>query len=192
MPDLDRKGVPKQDYGGKPLYVRVPNGKVQSSIRTGYYNVKTWADRKRWTIADKLPEILDWVDADVESTRAKRIEAERQRRARKIEWEEAVPRAYEAHAHAHNQGRAGKQLERWTKAQALRDYAKAVREAAERLPAEQRPQARAWSRWLTAKADRLDPTSTPENLAIERPKDAYSWDVDKYMPHGWTVRQPPD
>lgn len=191
VPDLDRKGEQRTDYAGRPQWKWLPNDKV--SITDGHgYGKRTWSDRQRWTIADKVPEIVEYVDEVVTSTRERREEAERARRQRRAEWGAAVPRAKAAYQRAHNRERAQQQLERWSEARQWRAFAVDVATRAQGLDGEDREAVLAWAAWLNEQADHVDPACHPDQLRFDHADEERTWEVSKFMPHGWSVSYPPD
>lgn len=190
VPDLGRDGRQKTDYAGRPVWKWVPNGNVQVTSGSPYHR-RTWADRSRWSIADKIPDMVSYAEGEATEERARRVTAEQRRQERIAEWQVAVAQAVAAHKHLHNRERAGKQLEAWEAASRCRNYAAAVAVAAEELSGEQRSDALGWAAWLNDQADEVDPIRTPSQLTVQTPSPA-SWELSRLMPFGWTASQPPD
>lgn len=190
MPELGRDGSQKTDIWGELKWVNVPNGKVQVT-RSSPYHRRSWADRSRWSIADKIPEILAYAESEVAEERSRRVAEEKRHQERVAQWEAAVPKAAEAHKRAWNHKRASKQVKAWQRATKWRSYAAAVTTAAQDLPQDQQADALAWANWLNDEADKTDPTRDSSDLVIETPH-PHSWELSNFMPNRWSVSQPPD
>ena len=190
VPELGRDGRQKTDSWGAPRWVHVANGKVQVTTSSPYHR-RSWADRSRWSIADKVPEIIAHAESEVAEERSRRAADEQRRKDRFAQWEAAVPRAVEKHKRAWNRGRATKQIEAWHRAVTWRNYADAVTRAAQQLSDTEQADALAWAAWLNDEAGKVDPTNDAANLVIETPR-PHPWELSEFMPFHWSVSQPPD
>jgi hypothetical protein len=127
--------------------------------------VHRWADRKAWTLEDKLPDVLRGVEVCVadyeERQRQAAHEAAERHRAQEAAAEEARKRrAYQQRADV-----LAEQVSRWRACQDIRDYCRAA-EAAH--PAD--PGTADWVGWARAHADTIDPLRTaPRGPAPENP-----------------------
>jgi hypothetical protein len=116
--------------------------------------------------------------------------AEQAREARRHAWEEAVPRARDAYITQFNQERLQHQLEAHRAVVELRAYADAVESRARGLTEPARSAALGWAEWIRAQAGRREPEA-PE-LRVAEPDSIRSWELDRFMPRGWSVSGPPD
>ena len=175
-----------------PMRMDVYSGRLRLDIGQGYHT-RWWADRKRWTLASKLPDYFGALDEMSRAERERRARLAQAHRDNLVRWEQSVPRARELHLHALNAERAQVQLAAWKHANDLRAYADAVithvndagGEAAD-------PEAAMWAVWLRAEADRVDPLTDGAEVRVDSPVEFSTADLDKYMPKGWTSRRPPD
>lgn len=151
-----------------------------------------WADRRRWTLASKLPDVFAFIDEMSSAARAKRDRLAAAHREHLAEWEVAVPRARERYLRALNAERAAKQIDSWRKTRDLREYAEGVEGSAMSLGPNERGSASAWATWLRQEADRFDPLAKLDELRVDEPVDIPESELDKYMPKRWTVRRPPE
>ena len=118
--------------------------------------------------------------------------AEDAKKQRRKDWEAALPKARVAYLAVLNRGRLDKQLEAYKRATELRTYADAVTTRATTLASDQRGPVLAWAEWIRAEADRHDPTRNGANLRFAEPAEIATWELDKYMPQGFTASGPPD
>jgi hypothetical protein len=163
----------------RPRRMTVPSGRLRLELRLPRrWQQPWWADRKRWSLADKLGEVLLTVESEAATARdareRKRLDAENRRR----EWEEAVPRARQAYIEDLNRQRLAQQLADAHKAVDLREYSQSVGDSR-------------WGDWIRSEADRLDPLLHPEGLKFVEPEMLPRDEVDKYMPPGMTSAHPP-
>ncbi|WP_188744593.1 hypothetical protein [Agromyces bauzanensis] len=173
-----------------PTRREVFNGRLRLELGVGYA-LQWWADRKRWTLADKLPDVFDVVDQKASAARLERKRRDDENTARLHEWEEAIPRAREQYARMLNAERAVTQAEAWNRATQLRAYADAAAHRAEQLEEELRTEALGWADWIRGEANRLDPLLDTSALRMEAPESAGPRELDPFMPHHWTVSASP-
>ncbi|GIT80151.1 hypothetical protein LLS1_18200 [Leifsonia sp. LS1] len=179
----DESVVVKYDWQRLPkVERRVFSGRLRLTITFGVRSQPWWADRKRWTLEEKLPEIVGVVVDAAQRARDKRDQLQRENDLIAQRWADAVPQARAAYARNVNANRADEQVAAWTKARDLRSYADAVEGSHESVE---------WANWLRAEADRLDPLRNAAELQIAEPVDYPSAEVDRFMPYGWTVLMPP-
>lgn len=122
----------------------------------------SWADRKRTTVEDGIAALLRELELRAERDRQEAIEAERARAERKVRWEAAMVEARAQASQAHYAAVLGKQIERWTEARRIRDYAVAVEDRIRSAAASGDDPAVVeaageWLAWMTAYANDLDP-----------------------------------
>ncbi|MCP2298342.1 hypothetical protein APR11_004787 [Nocardia amikacinitolerans] len=72
----------------------VPNGRLVVSLHGATrWDRRNWADRKRWTIEDKISAILEEIDKRVFAERERQAAAEREEQQRQRDWEAAMESA---------------------------------------------------------------------------------------------------
>jgi hypothetical protein len=170
-----------------PTTVKVPTGRLALRLEHSYRN-RTWADRSRWRLEDRLTEVIEHVDS------LARAELERQREAhekglRDLEaWEDGVAAARHAYIAALNRRRMRNQAARSGRAHALREFANRVLAL---TAADAGPSAAAqmleWQAALLAEADRLDPVLAPAELRWVEPEQIRTSDLAPYMPGGMNI-----
>jgi hypothetical protein len=170
-----------------PSTIKVPTGRLALRLEHNYRN-RTWADRTRWRLEDRLIEVIDHVDS------LTRAEIERQREAhekglRDLEaWEAGAEAARHAYIAALNRRRMRNQAARSGRAHALREFADRVlaRVAAETDPSAAAPMLD-WEAAILAEADFVDPLNTPADLRSVEPEEITARDLAHYMPRGMSI-----
>jgi hypothetical protein len=170
-----------------PTTIKVPTGRLALRL-DHYYRNRTWADRTRWRLEDRLTEVIDHVDS------LARAEIERQREAhekglRDLEaWEAGAVAARHAYIAALKRRRIRSQAARSGRAHALREFADRV---LARAAAEADPSAAAqmleWQGAILVEAGRMDPLTTPAELLLAEPEEITALDLDPYMPRGMSI-----
>ena len=170
---------------------KVPSGRLV--VRTGpSYSPAFWADRKRWSLADRLPDLFDHVEQTAQETIERQARQERERKERRQEWEQAKIQARRLYVEDLNRRRLDDQLTGMRRAEDLRRYAEAIdRQAGGMDDAGRALLARQWAQWARTEADRVDPLLDPENLAWVEPEQVRESDLDALMPRGMSVWRPP-
>lgn len=170
---------------------KVPSGRLV--VRTGpSYSPAFWADRKRWSLADRLPDLFDHVEQTAQETIERQARQERERKERRQEWEQAKIQARRLYVEDLNRRRLDDQLTGMRRAEDLRRYAEAIdRQAGGMDDAGRALLARQWAQWARTEADRVDPLLDPENLAWVEPEQVRESDLDAFMPRGMSVWRPP-
>jgi hypothetical protein len=108
----------------------VPSGRLAIEMVDGY-QTRRWADRARWSLADKLPELFALIEDRARQAKDQRSAAAQAGARRHELWEQAVPQARDRYVAELNQKRAIEQAAAWRTAGDLRAYATALRHAAE-------------------------------------------------------------
>ncbi len=170
-----------------PTTIKVPTGRLALRLEHLYRN-RTWADRSRRRLEDRLTEVIDHVDS------LARAEIERQREAhekglRDLEgWEAGAQAARLAYVAALNRRRMRNQAARSGRAHALREFADRV---LARAAAEADPSAAAqmleWQAAIDAEAGRMDPLNAPADLRLVEPEEITARDLAPYMPRGMSI-----
>ncbi len=192
-PDQEALGKAKYDWQRIPVTVqKVRSGRLRLELGKGR-TAQSWADRKRWTLEQKLPHILAAVAKGATAAMEARIRAEDERRNRIVRWNEAVPRAKQRYAAQVNRERLQDQIARATQAEAIRAYCTRLDSVAVSSEGSARADKIAeWARWARSEADRIDPIRRPDELAFETPREILPTDIAPFMPRGMSPWHPPD
>ena len=170
-----------------PSTIKVPTGRLALRL-DHHYRTRTWADRTRWRLEDRLTEVIDHVDS------LARSEIERQREAhekglRDLEaWKAGAAAARDAYIAALNRRRMRNQAVRSGRAHALREFADRVvaRAAAEADPSAATPMLE-WQAAILVEAEWVDPLNTPADLRSVIPEEITARDLAPYMPCGMSI-----
>lgn len=174
-----------------PTRADVASGRLRLELGQGY-GKRSWADRKRWSLASKLPAFFAALVEMSTAAQEKRARLDEVHQGNLASWEQAVPRAWELHVHGLNAERARLQLKAWRRAKELRTYADAVSSKADSDGSATGTEIVGWTTWLRAEADRIDPLTDVVQLRVESPTEVSTSDLDKFMPRGWTASHPPE
>jgi len=174
-------------WGRPPTTIKVPTGRLALRL-DHHYRTRTWADRTRWRLEDRLTEVIDHVDS------LARSEIERQREAhekglRDLEaWEAGAAAARCAYVAALNRRRMRNQAVRSGRAHALREFADLVlaRAAAEADPSAS-AQMLEWQAAILVEAEWVDPLNSPADLRSVEPEEISASDLARYMPWGMSI-----
>jgi hypothetical protein len=174
-------------WGLPPTTIKIPTGRLALRLDHNYRN-RTWADRTRWRLEDRLTEVIDHVDS------LARAEIERQREAhekglRDLEaWEAGAADARHAYIAALNRRRMRNQAVRSGRAHALREFADLplARAAAEGDPSAS-AQMLEWQAAILVEAERMDPFNAPDDLRSVEPEEIAASDLAPYMPWGMSI-----
>jgi hypothetical protein len=178
-------GEPRQKPIGK--YEEKATGKLAIALVPSFGGRK-WADRKSWTLEEKLPEVIQEIEISAAADRHRREEAERAKERRQREWEAAMEAAKEKYLEAWCADKLVKRGEAWRQVEDLRAYCDAV-EA--RHPLDRNPETAKWVEWARSYIERVDPLraapqmpADPENVTGEdlRP---FLRGRSLYGPDGW-------
>lgn len=175
-----------------PLAVaKVGSGRLTLQLEEPYAR-KSWSDRHRWTLDDKLGAAFSEMERRMDEAAKQRRRREDDLLRRQLEWDVAVPVAKDAYVADLNRRRLLDQVARHAQAQALRDYARAVRAIAD--AADDSDDAAAihrWARWSVDEADRTDPINDVKSLHYEEPDDLQPDGYDKFMPKDMSAHRRP-
>ena len=168
---------------------KVPSGRLALSLDA---EAQRWADRKRWSLADKLPALFAYLEQEAEARRHLRHRQEEERQRQKAAWEDARQKAKDDFIRHHNSTRLDQQIANWEKAAGRRRYAQALEAYAAQLEdPEAIRQVRYWAWWARQEADSMDPLRSPEELAYRQPDNISSSDLAPFMPAGMSPWSPP-
>ncbi|MFT8356343.1 MAG: hypothetical protein ABF780_02685 [Bifidobacterium aquikefiri] len=174
-----------------PTRMEVWSGRLKLELDPGY-NSRWWADRQRWTLVSKLPEFFDIIEEWSHAAQDRREKLEAYHAKQVKEWEEAIPKAREAYLLKLNADRARQQAEQWDRAAQLRSYSQAIRHQAEEFDEQAQRHVLEWATWIDEHADRIDPLNDKSQLTMSESSTLGAKELDPYMPHGWSVENPPE
>jgi hypothetical protein len=142
-----------------------------------------WADRKRWTLEDKLPEVLAEIVVRAAEAEHERLEAERRAAARQVAWETAMAEAHERCYQARCAEILDQQVEAWEHAERIRRYCDHLESHHNGgTPAQE------WVTWARAHGDRLDPARQVPQMP-DRPEKVTPEDLRPFL-DGWSPYGP--
>ena len=146
-----------------------------------------WGDRQRWTVEDRLPQLLRELETQAAEAEERRLAKEREEAERQRQWEDAMAQAKVRLVEAHHLDVLRARVAAWNEADAIRAYCDAIeaRHGAGVVAAD--PEAERWLRFARERADRtqelprmpLDPEVTPERLK------PHLGGLSPYSPRGW-------
>jgi hypothetical protein len=162
-------------------YEKGATGRLSIAIVSGYsegHRLAAWADRKSWTLEDKLPELLREIEIRAAEDRHRREIAEREAIEREHAWRAAMITARERHAEHRQAAALDERVAAWRRTEEIRAYCDA---------AEPRHggdiEAVAWVAWARRHADALDPLRTPPQ-SLPAPKNVTAEDLRPFL-DGW-------
>gem|GEM_PF-4188625 len=174
-----------------PTHMEVWSGRLRLEFGSRY-DSHWWADRRRWTLASKLPDVFATIDQLAEARRLKKDKLRALHEQQVKEWEQAKQVAREKHLQELNERRAQEQADAWDHSQKLRFYAEALKLRGQELDGDAREAVRDWASRLVEQADKTDPLTDVDRLRYTVPEELGSAELDRYMPNGWTTKHPPD
>src|SRR5664280_1207526 len=174
-------------WGLPPSTIKAPTGRLALRLDHHYRN-RTWADRSRWRLEDRLTEVIDHVDS------LARAEIERQREAHEkglhdLEaWEAGAAAARHAYIVALNRRRMRNQAVRSARAHALREFAdRVLARAAAEADSSAAAKMLEWQAAILVEAGRMDPFNAPADLRSVEPEEIAASDLAPYMPRGMSI-----
>lgn len=169
-----------------------PSGRLVLRLRRDYRR-RSWADRSRWRLEDRLEQALTYIEAEALEAEDRREVARQEAERRRDAWDQAVAEARVRHVEESNRRRMETQLAAWDRARGLRAYAERLVAA---VAAETDPGRAArmadWQLRIVAKAEQIDPLGSPDELRFVVPDDIGPAELEPYMPNGMSARRPPD
>ena len=162
-------------YGyGIPQWDHLPTGRLVLLDGHGGYGISTLAaDRKRWTLDEKLPFVFVKLEQKAAEAEERRQESFRAEERRRREWEAAMERARLLYFEQHRREWMEEQLARWRKARDLRQFVDAARLGS--LDEEDE----AWLAQVERTIDAIDPLGGP--LAPEQPPEPRPSDLQPFL-----------
>ena len=191
MPDAEVLNTAKYPWQRVPLQMRkVGSGRL--TLRLGrYYRYRTWADRTRWTLEDKLGAAFVEMQSRVDEAAAERRRKEDDLLRRQQAWDAGVQQAKAAYVIDLNRRRLREQAARYGDAHALRTYAQALAVLADSQPGSTAPTLLEWARAASAEAERHDPLNDGGSLHRLDPENPEPDDYAQFMPKGMNAHRRP-
>jgi hypothetical protein len=140
----------------------------------GVYGRQTkWADGKRRKVEDVLGLVIPELETQAAEAKQRKIDEERAKAERRVNWEKAMERARAAAVEAHKAKILNRQVDNWRKAATLREYCGAL---ADRIAQAERDgesideSTLAWAKWAVDYTAAIDPlTSIPRMPDVPEP-----------------------
>lgn len=200
LEEYERRSIPNSEELAAVKYewqrARSTVQKVRSGrlvIRlNGWYYSASWADRKRWRLEDRLPQLFAHIDQAAKKMAEDRIRAERQRQERRRAWEAALEQAKKDYIADFNHRRLDSQVSDLSRAKELRRYAALIDDRATIMSNEDARRVHEWAAWTREQADMIDPLQQPGELRFVIPEDIGASEVDSFMPRGMNAWRPPE
>lgn len=169
-------------------YDRAASGELNiEALGWSHGRQSSWGDRKRWTLEDRLPQLLRELETQAVEAEEQRLAKEREEAERQRQWEVAMERAKLRLVEDHRVSVLRARVGAWHEADAIRAYCEAVeaRHGVETIAAD--PDAARWLAFAREHADRAqrlpgmpaDPEITHEALK------PYLGKWSPYGPRGW-------
>jgi hypothetical protein len=119
----------------------------------------SWADRKSWTLEDKLPQLLQELEVRAAEDDHRDREAKRRAEERQQNWEQAMTRAKRRFLEAHRADVLRQQITDWETAHAATRYLVALE-----ADYGESDEAQPWIEWIRGYIDRLNPLGSAPTL----------------------------
>ncbi len=150
----------------------------------------SWADTGRWRLESRIPHLLTTIEQLADAADGARERALSIARTRRHAWEEAMTAARDRYIDAYTRDRIERQRTAWERASSLRRYAACLDALVgpDNMPA---TTLRDWIARVRVEADRVDPTSTPDELAYLEPTRVDPTQLQPFMPAGFSASDPP-
>lgn len=138
-----------------------------------------WSDRKRWTVEEKLPELLREVQVRVAEHRNWLAEQAAEAAARQRAWEEAVEAAKVRYSQKRRTDVLMDAVSAWQQAEAIRRYCDAIEQTGVDVD---------WVDWARTHADEISPPDAPPII----PESFTPANPDELRPYldGWSPYPP--
>lgn len=147
----------------------------------------SWGDRKRWTLEDRLPQLMRELETQAVEAEEQRLAKEREEAERQRQWEVAMERAKLRLVEDHCVGVLRTRVGAWHEADAIRAYCDAVeaRHGVETIAAD--PDAAKWLAFAREHADRAQrlPGMPPDQEITHEALKPYLGKWSPFGPRGW-------
>ena len=147
----------------------------------------SWGDRKRWTLEDRLPQLIRELETQSAEAEERRLAKEREDAERQRQWEAAMDRAKQRLVEDHRVNVLRNRVRAWEEANAIRAYCDAVeaRHRSDAIAAD--PEAARWlafAREHANRAQQLPQMPTDPEITLEALK-PYLGGWSSYGPQRW-------
>lgn len=192
IPDEDTLATSKYSWQRVPLNVRkVGSGRLTLQLGQ-YYRTRSWSDRSRWTLDDKLGALFTELDARVTEAAEQRRQREEELLHRQQSWDAAVLAARRAYVIDLNQRRLRDQVASQLRAREYRDYAESLNVLIDDCDDPAIAESiRTWQHWTSQEADRIDPLTNPEVLRYVEPDHVTAEEFAPFMAKGMNTHHRP-
>ena len=169
--DHDAFRFDRWDVGRIEAYDKQATGELNIALLGCGHRQRTWGDRKRWSLEDRLPQVLRELETLADEAEQRRLERLREEEERQRAWEAAMATAKERALEAYRVKLLRQRTASWSEAEDIRAYCNAV-EGRHREALLTEPEAARWVDFAREYADRLqrlprmpaDPELGPEDL----------------------------
>jgi hypothetical protein len=164
----------------RPQPTTLPSGKIALSVGDdGPYRAhRRWADRKRWSVEDRLGDVLATVELQAQEKEQRRRVEEEEQQQRHRAWEQAMARVRRRFHDDRRTKLLNEQVEAWELAERIRKFSRAARDSGHADGD--------WLDWADAHADEIDPTTGfatgPEEIEPQ-PEDLRPY-LGRWSPYG--------
>ena len=192
VPDADTLSAAKYPWQRVPMKIhKVGSGRLTLQLGQ-YYRARTWSDRTRWRLDDKLGALFVELDNRVavaaEERRARDADLLRRQQA----WDHAAHLAQQDYVGDLNRRRLIDQVTRLRQARDIREYADSLEDSVGSVGDIATATAiREWQQFARAEADRIDPAQHVDQLAYDGPVTVGPDDFTPFMPKGFNAHQRP-
>jgi hypothetical protein len=165
-------------------YEAKATGRLELALVSGFSSrSSSWADRKSWSLDEKLPEVLAELEIRAIEQHQREDEAKRRAAERQRQWEQAMEEAKTRYLENRRREVLLAQAQRWREAEAIRSYC----DKAQALHGGD-DGTREWIAWARRHADHLDPLQEPPRS----PPPPDSIDPSELRPYleGWSAYGP--
>lgn len=192
MPDEDTLATSKYSWQRVPLHIR-KMGSARLTLQLGqYYRTRSWSDRSRWTLDDKLGALFAELDTRVTQAVEQRRQREEELLHRQQAWDAAVLAAQRAYVIDLNQRRLREQVTHQGRAREYRNYAESLNALIDDCDDPAIAESiRTWQQWTSQEADRIDPLTNPEVLRYVEPDHVTAEEFAPFMAKGMNAHHRP-
>ncbi len=192
IPDEATLAASKYAWQRVPLHTRkVGSGRLTLQLGQ-YYRTRSWSDRSRWTLDDKLGALFAELDARVTEAAEQRRQREEELLHRQQAWDAAVLAARRAYVIDLNQRRLRDQVTEQGRARDYRDYAESLNAIIDDCHDPALAESiRTWQQWTSQEADRIDPLINSEVLRYVEPDHITAEEFAPFMAKGMNAYQRP-
>jgi hypothetical protein len=151
--DREAMRVDRWDVGRIEPFDKGATGQLEISI-VGYGSrQRAWGDRKRWSLEDRLPQLLAELETLAEEAEQRRLTLQREEEERQQAWERAMVLARERAIEHHDVETLRRRVDAWEEADRVRAYCDAVEQRhGEEIASD--PEAGRWLQFARQHADR--------------------------------------